>query len=333
MKKMGALRLALPGVGMVFLVMCGCSLAGPSGRTAAVKSPDLIIVTIQLPPSQRESTFWTLGATVKNIGGADAGASTIQYQISTKSVLDSSATLIGTKSVPLLAPGATFIDTWSTSFSVVPHGTYWVFVTADSSGQLSESDATNNTASAAVIITPLMYSRIVIDTYLPRFGAPSSVDTFVSLFGPAGDTTIDVPNLWSNDNWPYTTETSAIAENGSTGNYGRVDYTGGLAPGTYYIRVRGVQSQQPGPYAIRVLDTAADSPTGPGWPWYFTALNQPETNPLGGSYEPDDNPLQGGIPTNPVHIALGQKLNRYLTAGNITVGIPGDVDWFVLTLP
>jgi hypothetical protein len=104
-----------------------------------------------------------------------------------------------------------------------------------------------------------------------------------------------------------------------------VDYSGGLAPGTYYVRVRGLTSTQQGAYAIRILDTAADSPTGSTWSWYFAATNPTDANPAGGSYETDDTPVQGGVPTSPVAITLNQKLNRWLT--------PGDVDWFKLTLP
>jgi hypothetical protein len=39
------------------------------------------------------------------------------------------------------------------------------------------------------------------------------------------------------------------------------------------------------------------------------------------------------VPTNPVTITIGGKLNRWLTAGNIVGGVPGDVDWFKLVLP
>jgi hypothetical protein len=296
--------------------------------------PDLKVTAIQAPSTPQAATAaWTLAATVTNSGTADAGPSTLLYQVSTSSVLDSSATTIGTSSVPAIAAGASYTDTFSTSFTISQPGTHWIYVTADSAGAVAESNEGNNTTSASV---PIIYGLIVIDTYYPKAGAQvSAVDTWVSLFGSGADPTVNSPNIWNNDTPPYTTETSAVAENGSVGNYGRVTYSGGLAPGTYYIRVRGVQSVMNGAYAVRVLATPADSPTGGSWPWYFTGTNPTDANPAGGSYEPDDSPLQGGVPPNAVPITLGGKLNRWLTAGNITAAtpVPGDVDWFKLTLP
>ena len=310
--------------------------------TTQVNQPDLKVAAIQAPTTaQTTSATWTLGATISNTGTADAGSFTVLYQLSTKSTLDSSATTIGTSTVSGLAAGATYTDTWSTSYSITQGGTHWIFVTVDSTSAVAESDETNNTTSASV---PIIYDEVVIDTYLPVYGSPASVNTWVSLFGPNGDTTVDPPSLtdvWNTDaGSPYTTETSALAENGGPGKYGRVDYAAGLAPGTYYIRVRTLYSYQQGAYGIRILDTAADSPTGSGWAWYFTSTNQAEANPSGGSYEPDDTPLQGGVPTNPVAITLNQKINRWLEPGDIagsgiisTTPTPGDVDWFKLTLP
>jgi hypothetical protein len=311
--------------GAAAVVFFGCAPPGSPTGSPAPPQPDLRVTSIQVPATPQTTTAtWTLAATVTNSGPADAGASTLHYQLSASSVLDSSATTIGTSSIPPIAAGAGYIDTFSASYSIPQSGTHWIFVTADSAGAVAEGNESNNTFSASV---PIIYGLIVIDTYLPRSGAPSSADTFVSLFSSSGDTTTDLPNLWNNDLAPYTTETAKIAENGSPGNYGRISYSGGLAPGTYYIRVRGVQSTQNGPYGIRVLDVAADSPTGPGWPWYFVATNLAEANPLGGFYETDDAPPQGGIPANAVSISLGLggQLNRWLTTN--------DVDWLRLTLP
>jgi hypothetical protein len=319
-------------IGIACGVIAACTLSDPALGSPPPAQPDLKVTAVQVPSTpQATSAPWTLGATVTNSGTADAGPTTLLYRLSTSSVLDGSATTIGTSSIPAIPAGASHVDTFSTSFSITSPGTHWIYVTADSTNAVAESNESNNTSSASV---PIIYGLIVIDTYYPVSGAQvSAVDTWISLFGSSGDTTTESPNLWNSDVSPYTTETSAIAENGSVGNYGRITNSGGLAPGTYYIRVRGVQSVMGGAYAIRVLSSAADSPTGPSWPWYFAVTNPTEANPLGGSYEPDDSPLQSGVPTNPVTIALGGKMNRWLTAGNIVGGTPGDVDWFKLTLP
>jgi hypothetical protein len=169
---------------------------------------------------------------------------------------------------------------------------------------------------------PTIYPRMIIDTY--RTTGPSTVNTFISLFNSAGDPTSDSsPNLWNNDDPPYTVDAPplSIAED-DNGNlfydgYARIDYTGGLTAGTYYIRVRAGLSNQFGPYSIRILTLPDDIYTS----WLFTVSGDDAL------YEPDDSPQSGGIPIDPVPIAIGEKLNRFLTSGG------GDVDWFVLTLP
>lgn len=176
-------------------------------------------------------------------------------------------------------------------------------------------------ALSACRVSPTVYPRIIIDTYNAT-GGPSSVPTFISLFADTGDPTLDVsPSLWNDDVDPYTVDAPpiSIAEN-RAGNpteptFARIDYTAGLQAGTYYIRVRAAASWGNGPYAIRVLVAPDEDYTS----WRFAVLNNPDP------YEPDDPPQSGGVPSDPEPIAIGERLNRYLTAG--------DVDWFVLTLP
>ena len=308
----------------VVCIVCACPPPNDTPSNDTPSRPDLVVSAIQAPATaQSTSATWTLGATVSNNSTVDAGPVTLLYQLSTKSTLDATATLIGTSTVTGLAAGGTYTDTWSSTYSIPQGGTHWIFVTADSTNAVAESNEGNNISSASV---PIIYPHIVIDTYNPVYGGAAGMP-WVSLFGSSGDPITDPPDLWNTDLDPYTTETSAIAEDGGLGLYGRVDYAGGLAPGTYYVRVRGLTSTQNVAYGIRVLDTSADSPSGPSWPWYFAATNPTDANPAGGFYETDDTPPQGGVPTNPVPITLNEKLNRWLTA------TPGDVDWFKLTLP
>jgi hypothetical protein len=177
-------------------------------------------------------------------------------------------------------------------------------------------------ALSACRVQPTVYPMIIIDTYNAT-GGPSSVPTYISLFGATGDPTLDTtPNLWNDDADPYTVDAPplSIAENrgGNPNNptFSRIDYTGGLPAGTYYLRVRAAVSSGNGPYAIRVLVVPDEDYTS----WLFGSANNPDT-----PYESDDLPQSGGVPSDPVPIAIGERLNRYLTAG--------DVDWFVLTLP
>ena len=326
MERIVRLATVLAG-GVMFCALFDCT---PPEQTSTPQ-PDLVIAGTEAPSTPKTtSDTWTLRATVTNNGTDNAGAFTLLYQLSSKSTLDATAATIGTTTVTGLAAGGTYTDTWSTAYSIRQSGTHWIFVTADSTNAVAESNEGNNTSSASV---PIIYPRIVIDTYQPTTSPASAVDTFVSLFDSTGDTTDDTPDLWNTDTPPYTTETGAIAEDGDRGRYGSVDYSGGLAPGTYYVRVRSAMSGHQGGYGIRVLDTAADSPVDSSWPWYFSATNPTEANPAGGSFETDDSPLQGGAPVKSAAITLNGKLNRWLTPGAISSGTQGDVDWFKLTLP
>jgi hypothetical protein len=166
--------------------------------------------------------------------------------------------------------------------------------------------------------------RVVIDTYKATT-AFARVDTFISIFGPSGDTTEDVtPNLWNGNVSPFTVDGAVAIAEADDGNplfakFARLDLL--LDPGTYYIRVRAETSDLEGPYAIRILSAPDEDYTL----WYFAATNPTDVDPGLVSYETDDTPPSGGIPTKPVPIGIGERCNRYLDVG--------DVDWFVLTVP
>lgn len=299
-------------------ISAGCQAPGSGTDLPPV---DLVVTSIQAPStSQTTSDTWILGATITNTGTDNAGSFTLLYQLSTKSVLDASATTIGTSTVTGLAAGGTYTDTWSTTYSIPQGGTHWIFVTADSTNAVVESNETNNTSSASV---PIIYPRVVIETYDPNGSAFTS--PFISLFGPSGDTTTDPigagPNEWNNDGPPFTVDTGvAIAESGTTGTWASIDYQGGLAPGVYYVRVRGAQSYQTGAYAIRFLSLNV----GDSLPAYTTFATQ---NTADSPYESDDALVAGtGVPANPAAAAPGSVLNRSLQ-------VSSDMDWFKLTLP
>jgi LruC domain-containing protein len=158
------------------------------------------------------------------------------------------------------------------------------------------------------------YERILIDTFSPD--GSLTADTYIDLFGSAGDPDADDP--WTGDD---TGDAIAFDDNGNTnwpGTYARIDYTGGLEAGTYYIRVRGATEEVDDFYAIRVLSLQLSDPI----PGYDTFPGTDFVSP--DALEPDDEPISGGVPIAPVPIALGQTISRSIHAG--------DIDWFVLVL-
>ena len=174
---------------------------------------------------------------------------------------------------------------------------------------------------------PIIYERIVIDTYKPKTGVVAA-DTFISLFGPAGDPT------WDADPWgdppDYTVDAPpiSIAEDDDSNSTffpcARIDYTEGLASGTYYVRVRGKKTNDTGVYAVRVLSVAIgeDIENYDAGGWYFLSTSDDA------SYETDDDPESGRRANESGSITIGGKLNRA-----ITTTTDSDVDWLKLTLP
>jgi hypothetical protein len=301
------------------LVLAGCP--SPPLSTGPAPSASVTVTTVNVPPAAITATAsWTLGATVTNSGNGAAVASSLLYQISTKSTLDSSAITIGTHPVPALAVGDSYVDTYSSSY-VIPaaqSGTYWIYVTTVS----------NKTASASVGV---LYPRILIETYNPTGGAVGTIP-WISLFDHNGDTNADPTggfNEWHNDTTPYTVDGAvAIAESGTNGTWESIDFTGntaypnGLPPGVYYVRVRGAQSYQTGGYGIRFL-SLNPSYVIPAYPTGYTTFAS--VNAGDSPYEPDDA-LQAGVPANPVAATVGSIFNRELS-------VSSDMDWFKLTLP
>jgi hypothetical protein len=155
---------------------------------------------------------------------------------------------------------------------------------------------------------PHTYERIVIDTYSPNDSLTADPD--------------DTVDPWTDDD---TTDAIAWADDGNPdfASMARIDYTGGLTSGTYYIRVRGKTSSESSYYAIRVLSlNIGDSPPGYIFPG-FDAMPD--------SYEDDDDPGSNWIPLKYITIQLGNA-NNLSRSIDYDSSVP-DVDWFQLDLP
>jgi hypothetical protein len=276
---------------------------------AATSAPNLAVSSVMVPGAPVTKTAaWALGATVTNSGSAASASSTLTYQISTTSTLDTSATTIGTSTIPAVPAGQSYTDTFSTTYSIPQSGTHWIFVTTGSS---------TSSASVAVI-----YDRIFIDTFAPNASVGTMPGTFISLFGANGDTTPNDPNEYGTAPAYSVDGSVAIAEADGAGFFATLDYSTGLAPGTYYVRIRGETSSQIGPYVARFLTlNLGDAPPTPGT--YPTLTSDPY--PAFAGYNSGT-----GVPSNPVLVSLGPPpseadFNRYLNAS--------DMDWFKLVLP
>jgi subtilase family serine protease len=119
--------------------------ANNTALVAIAIGPDLIVPWMTAPSSIGAGATISIGDTTRNTGGADAPATTTRIYLSTNGAVDASDVLLGSRSVPALAPGTSSSGTTSVT---VPAGTapglYFVIVKADADGLLAEAQEINN---------------------------------------------------------------------------------------------------------------------------------------------------------------------------------------------
>ena len=125
--------------------------------------PDLTVSALSAPATSGAGKTFTVTETTKNQGTGDAVGSTTRFYLSTNSSLDGGDELLGSRTVPPLAAGAT--DTGTTTLTVPPDtatGTYYVIGQADGESAIAETSETNNRrGSAAVRIGPDLIVSVV----------------------------------------------------------------------------------------------------------------------------------------------------------------------------
>ncbi len=107
---------------------------------------DLRISSLSAPTIAGPGQNITITDTTKNQGGATAEASTTKFYLSVNSAIDESDILLGSRSIPTLAPGAS--SSSSTSVTIAEDtasGNYYLIAFADAEDVIIETSETNNT--------------------------------------------------------------------------------------------------------------------------------------------------------------------------------------------
>jgi len=119
-------------------------------------APDLVVSALSAPGSARSGTTITITDTTLNQGSA-TGATTTRFYLSVDTALDGTDVQLASRSVPGLGAGATSTGSVTVTLTVgrllFPR-TYYIIAKADADGAISESDEGNNTAVAAITISP-----------------------------------------------------------------------------------------------------------------------------------------------------------------------------------
>jgi subtilase family serine protease len=120
-----------------------------------IAQPDLVVVAMLEPPATgvRGSTI-AVGDTVQNIGDIEIQSTHTQYYLSLDGVKGPGDVLLtGTRSVPVLGPGATSTGSRTVTIPTsTPVGVYLLLACADDLARRLESDETNNCRASTATI-------------------------------------------------------------------------------------------------------------------------------------------------------------------------------------
>jgi serine protease AprX len=132
------------------------TLAEPSESnniyTRSIKiGPDFDITALTAPSTAAAGQTISVTDTTKNVGGGDAGPSTNQVFLSNNSSLDASDILLGSRSLPALAAGASNSGAVSVTIPLgTAAGTWYIIARADADGTVAEMAETNNTSARTI---------------------------------------------------------------------------------------------------------------------------------------------------------------------------------------
>jgi len=115
--------------------------------------PDLDITAMSMPTTAIAGQSFVLTDTTKNMGGGVADPSLIYFYLSTNSTIDTSDTLLGSRSVPALAAGA---YSYGSTTVTIPEGTaagrWYIIAKADGEEVVTETSEFNNTYGRSISI-------------------------------------------------------------------------------------------------------------------------------------------------------------------------------------
>jgi len=124
-------------------------------NTSFTIGPDLIISLITAPTSAVRGSTISISDTTKNNGGGDARASTTKLYLSTNTTWDFGDTYLGSRSVPMLAAGASSAGSASVIIpSGIATGAYYIIAFADDGNVVAETNETNNKMTKAITVNP-----------------------------------------------------------------------------------------------------------------------------------------------------------------------------------
>ncbi|UCE42293.1 MAG: hypothetical protein JSV17_04810, partial [Candidatus Aminicenantes bacterium] len=203
---------------------------------------DLNIPSMSAPMAAGAGQSFVVNDTTKNVGTGVVDPSVTQFYLSTNSTIDASDILLGSRSVPSLAAGAS--STGSTTVTIPENtsiGSWWIIAKADGEETVSETSETNNIYTRTIGIGPDLditsmsapttagagQSIIITDT-IQNIGG--DVDPTVTQFYLSSDNAID-----TSDTLLGSRSVPAIVAGASSTGSTTVTVPESVVAGTWYI--------------------------------------------------------------------------------------------------
>ena len=150
---------------------------------------DLTVSTLSVPATAGAGLVMTVTDTTRNQGSGPAQASTTAFYLSVNTGLDAADVLLGSRSVPALAPGATSSGATALTLPATTGvGTYFVIARADANDVVAETAEGNNTTLRQVQVGPDLF---VATVSVPATAAPGAVVTATDSIQNQGGGTAD----------------------------------------------------------------------------------------------------------------------------------------------
>src|SRR5262249_36576325 len=206
--------------------------------------PDLVITAVSAPAVAGPGAVISVSDTTKNQGTGPSPASATGYYLSANTSLDSNDVLLGTRSIPALAVGAS--DAGSTTVTIpaaTATGTYYVIAKADQGDSVPESQESNNTKwSTSIAVGPdLTVSALTVPTTAGAGGTIAVTDTTTNSGGGAAAPTTTSFYLSANvsldasDTLIGSRSVGALAAGAASTATTSLTIPAGTATGLYYV--------------------------------------------------------------------------------------------------
>ena len=225
----------------------GIVLGSPTTGTVTIVSddvaPDMTVSTLTVPLNGGAGTTLQVTDTTRNQGTGASTQSVTQFYLSQNYSFDASDPLVGSRTVPPLAAGASDLATTSLTLpSPLTPGIYMIFAKADGPGELYETSEINNVRSGFVRIGPdLAITALTAPSYAGA-GLPILVsDTTKNQGGGAAEASVTRFYLSTDyqldggDTPLQSRNVPALAADGSSNGMTSVTIPANAGVGLYYL--------------------------------------------------------------------------------------------------